>query len=270
MGRFKLTIEYDGSPYVGWQRQDNGPSVQQTIEKAVTAFCAETPRVFGAGRTDTGVHALGQVAHVDLIREAEASTVRDALNFHLKASPIVILAAEEVDKEFDARFSATARSYVYRIINRYIPLTFEAGMAWHVRPDLDVEAMHRAAQQLVGKHDFTTFRATACQAKSPVKSLSFINVERNGVDVRVHVGARSFLHNQVRAIVGSLKMVGAGKWPEIRIAEALAAKNRQACGPTAPSHGLYLETVRYDKPEEKPPEKSEERSEEETRETSDE
>ena len=149
MARFKLTIEYDGSPYVGWQKQDNGPSIQQTIEKAVTAFCGETPRVFGAGRTDTGVHALGQVGHVDLQKDTDASTVRDALNYHLKKSPIVILEAEEVDEEFDARFSATGRSYVYRIINRYIPLTFEAGMAWHVRPDLDTDAMHRAAQQFV-------------------------------------------------------------------------------------------------------------------------
>jgi tRNA pseudouridine38-40 synthase len=249
MARFKLTIEYDGSPYVGWQRQDNGPSVQQTIEKAVTAFCGETPRVFGAGRTDTGVHALGQVGHVDLQREAEASTVRDALNFHLKASPIVILAAEAVSDEFDARFSATGRSYVYRIINRYIPLTFEAGLAWHVRPDLDTEAMHRAAQQFVGRHDFTTFRASACQAKSPVKTLDRISVQRDGMNITVNVGARSFLHNQVRAMVGSLKMVGAGKWPEERIAEALAAADRKACGATAPACGLYLEAVVYDGPD---------------------
>jgi len=246
MARFKLTIEYDGSPYVGWQKQDNGPSIQQTIEKAVTAFCGETPRVFGAGRTDTGVHALGQVGHVDLQKDTDASTVRDALNYHLKKSPIVILEAEEVDEEFDARFSATGRSYVYRIINRYIPLTFEAGMAWHVRPDLDTDAMHRAAQQVVGKHDFTTFRATACQARSPVKSLSSISVLRDGVNIRIHVSARSFLHNQVRAMVGSLKMVGTGKWPEIRIAEALLAADRQACGPTAPSRGLYLESVSYE------------------------
>ena len=248
MARFKLIIEYDGSPYVGWQRQDNGPSVQQTIEDAVKAFCGEDARIFGAGRTDTGVHALGQVAHLDLLRDAEANTVRDALNYHLKASPIVILGAEAVDDEFDARFSATGRSYVYRIINRYIPLTFEAGLAWHVRPELDTDAMHSAAQLMVGKHDFTTFRATACQAKSPVKTLDHVSVQRDGVNIRVYVRARSFLHNQVRSMVGSLKMVGTGKWPESRIAEALAAADRQACGPTAPARGLYLENVSYDKP----------------------
>jgi tRNA pseudouridine38-40 synthase len=246
MARFKLTIEYDGSPYVGWQRQDNGPSVQQTIETAVNAFCGEDVRVMGAGRTDTGVHALGQVAHIDLQRETEASTVRDALNFHLKVSPIVVLEAEQVDDEFDARFSATARTYVYRIINRYIPLTFEAGLAWHVRPDLDVEAMHQAAQRLIGKHDFTTFRATACQAKTPVKTLDHLSVRREGVNIFVNVGARSFLHNQVRAMVGSLKMVGTGKWPEARISDALDARNRKACGPTAPACGLYLASVRYE------------------------
>jgi len=245
MARFKLTIEYDGSPYVGWQRQENGPSVQQTIETAVTAFCGEKARVMGAGRTDTGVHALGQVAHLDLQREAEASTVRDALNFHLKASPIVIIEAEAVDDEFDARFSATARAYVYRIVNRYVPLTFEAGLAWHVRPELDVPAMHRAAQRLVGNHDFTTFRATACQAKTAVKTLGSISVRRDGPNIYVNVGARSFLHNQVRAMVGSLKMVGTGKWPEARITEALEAMDRKACGPTAPACGLYLESVSY-------------------------
>ena len=246
MARFKLTIEYDGSPWVGWQKQDNGPSVQQTIEEAVTAFCGETPRVFGAGRTDAGVHALGQVAHVDIEKEADIYKVREALNYHLKQVPIVILDVEPVDDEFDARFSATGRSYVYRIVNRYVPLTFEAGLAWHVRHYLDVDAMHRAAQQFVGNHDFTTFRASACQAKSPVKTLDSISVQRNGANVTVNVAARSFLHNQVRAMVGSLKLVGTGRWPEIRIAEALEAADRKACGATAPACGLYLESVSYD------------------------
>jgi tRNA pseudouridine38-40 synthase len=243
--RYKLTVEYDGGPYVGWQRQDNGPSVQQALEEAVAGFCGETPAVQGAGRTDAGVHALGQVAHVDIEKVTDAETVRDALNAHLKPQPIAVLAAEAVAGDFHARFSATRRRYLYRIVNRRAPLALERGRAWFVPQPLDAEAMHRAAQALVGHHDFTSFRARECQADSPEKTLDRLEFGRFGEAVELRVEARSFLHHQVRNFVGSLKLVGEGKWPERKIAEVLAARDRAAAGPTAPAEGLYLVAVDY-------------------------
>ncbi|MBX6323652.1 MAG: tRNA pseudouridine(38-40) synthase TruA [Rhodospirillaceae bacterium] len=245
MARFKLTIEYDGSGFVGWQRQANGPSVQQALEEAVAAFCGETVHVQGAGRTDAGVHALGQVAHLDLARATTPDRLRDALNFHLKPAPVAVLAAEPVSDDFHARFSATARVYHYRIVNRRAPLTLERGRAWRVPQLLDEEAMHAAAQLLVGRHDFTSFRAALCQSASPVKTLDQLDVRREGDLVRVVARARSFLHHQVRNMVGTLKLVGEGKWTSAQVAAALAARARAAAGPTAPAEGLYLVEVRY-------------------------
>jgi tRNA pseudouridine38-40 synthase len=246
MARFKLTIEYDGAPFVGWQRQANGFSVQEAIEGAVHAFCQTHATVHGAGRTDTGVHALGQVAHVDIDRPVPAEKVRDALNFHLKPAPVVILEAEKVDNNFHARFSATGRHYLYRIVNRRAPLALDRGRAWFIPQPLDVEAMQTAARELVGHHDFTSFRASECQAASPVKTLDRLDVEAHGDDLCVEASARSFLHHQVRNIVGTLKLVGEGKWTAADVAGALAARNRAAAGPTAPAEGLYLTAVRYD------------------------
>ncbi len=245
MPRYKLTIEYDGGPFVGWQRQENGQSVQQALEEAIAGFCGETVRVHGAGRTDAGVHALGQVAHVDLGREAETDTVRDAINHHLKPHPIAVLATERVPEGFEARFSAIKREYLYRILDRRAPPTSRRGQVWHVGVPLDAKAMHEAAQALVGQHDFTTFRAAECQAQSPVKTLHEIAVTRKDDEVHLTVSARSFLHHQVRSIAGSLKKVGEGRWPLERIAEILAAADRSACGPVAPPEGLYLVAVDY-------------------------
>lgn len=245
MTRFKLTLEYDGGGFVGWQRQENGPSVQQAVEEAVRAFCGETVTVHGAGRTDAGVHALGQVAHLDIAKRVTADTVRDALNFHLKPAPIAVLRAEAVGEDFHARFSATGRAYLYRIVNRRAPLTVDRGRAWQVLPPLDAEAMQAAAELLIGRHDFTSFRAALCQAKSPVKTLDRLDVTRTGEEVRIAAHARSFLHHQVRNMVGSLKLVGEGKWAPARVAAALAARDRAAAGPTAPAEGLYLTEVRY-------------------------
>ncbi len=245
MPRFKLTVEYDGTPFVGWQRQENGLSVQQVIEEAVLGFCAENVTAYAAGRTDAGVHALGQVVHVNLAKDWDEKTVRDALNAHIGSQPISVLTAAIVDDDFHARFSATARAYRYRIVNRAAPLAVDANRAWRVPRPLDADAMHRASQALVGKHDFTTFRAAQCQAKSPVKTLTSISVGRTGETLTIRVAAPSFLHNQVRAIVGSLKLVGEGKWTEEQVGEALAARDRSACGPTAPAEGLYLESVSY-------------------------
>jgi tRNA pseudouridine38-40 synthase len=243
--RYKLTIEYDGTPYVGWQTQDNGPSIQAAITAAVTAFTRERAAVQGAGRTDAGVHALGQTAHVDLIKEWDGDTVRDAVNFHLRPQPIAVLAAEQVPDSFDARFSATKRHYSYRIRNRRADLTLEQNRAWRVPRPLDCAAMQAAAQRLVGRHDFTTFRAAECQAKSPVKTLDRLDVARDGDEVRVCASARSFLQHQVRSMVGSLVHVGEGKWSADTLAEALAARDRSACGQVAPAHGLYLVRVEY-------------------------
>lgn len=245
MTRWKLTLEYDGAPFSGWQRQDNGPSVQEALERAVAGFCGEQVTVHGAGRTDAGVHALGQVAHLDIARKTDADTVRDALNFHLRPDPIAVLLAERVPEDFHARFDATQRHYLYRIIDRRPPLTVDRGHAWQVPVPLDAEAMDKAAQCFVGRHDFTTFRAAQCQAKSPVKSLSEIRVLRVEKEVQIEVGARSFLHHQVRSIAGSLKLAGEGKWSARDLADALAAADRTRCGPVAPAHGLYLTQVDY-------------------------
>ena len=245
MPRYKLVIEYDGAPFVGWQVQENGVSVQAALEAAVAAFCGESISVRGAGRTDAGVHALGQVAHLDLTREWDADTVRDAINAHLKPHPIAVLSAEIVTATFDARFSALKRHYLYRIVNRRAPLALEAARAWRVARPLDAQAMNAAAQNLVGRHDFTTFRAAECQAKSPVKTLDRLDVERSGEHVRIHASARSFLHHQVRSMVGSLALVGEGKWSPDDLARALEARNRKACGPVSPPDGLYLVSVDY-------------------------
>ncbi|MCG8544539.1 MAG: tRNA pseudouridine(38-40) synthase TruA [Alphaproteobacteria bacterium] len=245
MTRWKLTIEYDGGPFVGWQRQDNGPSVQAAVENAIAQFSGEAVTVYAAGRTDSGVHALGQVVHVDLSKDTTADTVRDAVNFHLKPQPVAVIAAEAVDTDFHARFSAVARHYCYRILNRRAPPALAAGRVWHVGAALDAAAMHDAAQALVGKHDFTSFRAVACQADSPVKTLDAIAVTREGDEVLIEVHARSFLHHQVRNFAGTLKLVGEGKWSRSDVADALAARNRSRAGPTAPPEGLYLTRVLY-------------------------
>jgi tRNA pseudouridine38-40 synthase len=243
--RYKLTLEYDGGAFVGWQRQENGPSVQQALEEAVHTFCGETVQSVAAGRTDAGVHALGQVVHIDLAREAGLETIAAALNFHLKPAPVSVLRAEAVSAEFHARFSAKARLYRYRIVNRRAPLAVDRGRAWRVAPPLDAAAMHEAAQLLVGHHDFTSFRATLCQAASPMKTLDVLDVARDAEEIQVTARARSFLHHQVRNMVGTLKLVGEGKWTKEDVAAALAARNRGAAGPTAPPDGLYLTEVWY-------------------------
>ncbi|MEQ9811548.1 MAG: tRNA pseudouridine(38-40) synthase TruA [Azospirillaceae bacterium] len=248
MPRYKLTIEYDGRPFVGWQRQANGPSVQAAVEAAVERFCQEAAVVQCAGRTDAGVHALGQVAHVDIARETTADTVRDALNFHLAGHPVAVLAAERVADDFHARFSAAGRAYRYRIVNRRAPLALDAGRAMHVTRPLDHMAMHGAAQALVGRHDFTSFRAAQCQADSPVKTLARLDVFRDGEEIAVIAEARSFLHHQVRNLVGTLRLVGEGKWRRADVVAALEARDRAAAGPTAPAEGLYLTRVDYDAP----------------------
>ncbi len=243
--RWKLTVEYDGAGLVGWQRQDNGPSVQAALETAIHGFCGETVTVHGAGRTDAGVHAWGQVAHADIAKPCDADTVRDALNAHLRPSPIAVLEAQAVDGDFHARFSATGRAYLYRIVNRRAPPALEAGRAWHIPTPLDADAMHDAARALIGKHDFTSFRASLCQAKSPVKTLTALDVARDGDLVLIRARARSFLHHQVRNIVGTLMLVGAAKWTRADVEVALAARDRAAAGQTAPAHGLYLTEVLY-------------------------
>jgi tRNA pseudouridine38-40 synthase len=245
MPRYKLLIEYDGAPFVGWQIQDIGISVQGLIAAAIEAFAGEQVAVQGAGRTDAGVHALGQVAHVDLGKDWDTDTVRDALTAHLRPHPVAVLAAEKVPDTFDARFSATARYYVYRIVNRRADLALDRGRAWRVPRPLDAAAMHAAAQRLVGKHDFTTFRHVECQAKSPVKTLDRLDVTRDGDEIRIHASARSFLHHQVRSMVGSLVPVGERSWSADDLAAALAARDRAACGQVAPPEGLYLLRVDY-------------------------
>ncbi|MCW2306533.1 tRNA pseudouridine(38-40) synthase TruA [Rhodobium gokarnense] len=246
MPRYKLTVEYDGGPFVGWQRQKNGVSVQEVLEAAVAGFCGETVTVGGAGRTDAGVHALGQVAHVDLAKNWPSDTVRDALNAHLRPHPVAVLSAESVPDDFDARFSATARHYLYRIVNRRAPLTVERGRAWQVTKPLDAERMHAAAQHLVGLHDFTTFRSSECQAKSPVKTLDVLSVERIGETIEIRASARSFMHNQVRSMAGSLAEVGTGRWSPEDMKAALEACDRTRCGPVAPPDGLFLTAVDYE------------------------
>ena len=245
MPRYKLVVEYDGTPFVGWQMQEAGLTVQGLLTAAISAFCGETTTVQGAGRTDAGVHALGQVAHVDLGRPWDSDTVRDAINAHLRPHPIAVLSAEDASDTFDARFSATKRHYLYRIVNRRADLAIERHRAWRVSRPLDAGAMHAAAQRLVGKHDFTTFRAAECQAKSPIKTLDRLDVERDDEEVRVVASARSFLHHQVRSMVGSLAFVGEGKWSTDDLAQALVARDRAACAPVAPPEGLYLVSVDY-------------------------
>ena len=245
MTRFKLTVEYEGSAFVGWQRQDNGMSVQQAIEEAVFKTCAETVTVQGAGRTDAGVHATGQVAHLDIEKGFAADKLAAALNFHLKPWPVAIVAAEVAAPDFHARFSATGRAYLYRIANRRAPLTLDEGRAWLVNAPLDAEAMHDAAQVLVGKHDFSTFRASLCQAQSPVKTLTRLDVSRRGEEIHVIAAARSFLHHQVRNMVGTLRLVGEGKWSKADVLSALELRDRTKGGPTAPPQGLYLTGVSY-------------------------
>jgi tRNA pseudouridine38-40 synthase len=245
MPRYKITIEYDGTPFVGWQIQDNGPSVQGHIIAAIAAFSGEKVSVQGAGRTDSGVHALGQVAHFDLIRAHDADTVRDAINAHVRPQPIAVIAAEQAPEIFDARFSATRRHYLYRIICRRADLTLDRNRLWRLARPLDAAAMHAAAQRLVGTHDFTTFRAAECQAKSPVKTLERLDVACSGHEIHIVAEARSFLHHQVRSMVGSLVQVGEGKWSADDLARALAARDRSACGQVAPAEGLYLVRVEY-------------------------
>jgi tRNA pseudouridine38-40 synthase len=245
MPRYKLTLEYDGAPFSGWQIQADLLTVQGALTTAVEALSGEKVSVQGAGRTDAGVHARGQVAHFDLSREWDTDTVRDALNAHLRPHPIAVLDAERVSGDFNARGSAVKRHYVYRIVNRRPDLTLDLGHAWRVPRPLDTAAMHAAAQRLVGKHDFTTFRSTECQAKSPLKTLDRLDVERRGDVVEVFASARSFLHNQVRSMVGSLVAVGEGKWSADDLKRALEARDRTACGPVAPPDGLYLMKVDY-------------------------
>ncbi|MCB1466322.1 MAG: tRNA pseudouridine(38-40) synthase TruA [Rhizobiaceae bacterium] len=248
MPRYRLDIEYDGSAYAGWQRQTGPHSVQAAIEQAIAAFSGETVTIRGAGRTDAGVHATGQVAHCDLEKEWPANTVAGALNAHLASAGerVAILSATAVDSDFDARFSATARHYLYRIVTRRAPLAIEFNRAWRVAKTLDVEAMHEAAQLLVGRHDFSTFRSAHCQAKSPLRTLDQLDVFQNGDLIEIFASARSFLHNQVRSMVGSLKQVGEGRWSSADLKAALDAHNRAACGQVAPPEGLYLTRVDYD------------------------
>lgn len=245
MPRYRILLEYDGAPFAGWQRQENGPSVQAALEQAIFRLSSETVTVTGAGRTDAGVHALGQVAHFDLEKAFAADRVRDALNYHLRPAPIAVIEAAIAAPEFHARFSATARTYFYRILCRRSPPALDRGRVWHLMRNLDARAMHEAAQFLVGQHDFTTFRSSECQAKSPVKTLDRLDVRRAGNEIHVEARARSFLHNQVRSMVGSLKLVGEGKWQPADVTAALEAKDRARCGPVAPPEGLYLVRVDY-------------------------
>lgn len=246
MPRYRLTIEYDGTPYTGWQVQANGSSIQGCLEHAVAAFCGETVSVRGAGRTDAGVHALGQVAHLTLTRDWDPFRVREALNFHLKPAPIVVLDCALVAPDFDARFSAVRRHYLYRILTRRAPPALDRNRVWWLNHEIDAGAMHDAAEALVGRHDFTTFRASQCQAKSPVRTLDRLDVSRRGDEIHIEASARSFLHNQVRSIVGTLKLVGDGKWTRRDVESALAACDRTRCGALAPASGLYLVRVDYD------------------------
>lgn len=238
-------VEYDGTGYVGWQRQKNGPSIQQSLEEAIYRFCGENVIVYGAGRTDAGVHAFGQVAHFDIQRSTDRSTVRDALNAHLRGKSIAVLEATQAPKSFNARTSARERTYEYRIVNRRAPPALYAGRAWHVGAYLNTESMNEAAQQLVGEHDFTSFRASQCQSLSPVKTLDLLEVRRDDEQVLITARARSFLHHQVRNIVGTLERVGVGKWTVSDVGTVLAARDRRAAGPTAPADGLYLVSVKY-------------------------
>lgn len=252
--RWKITIEYHGGPFSGWQRQPNVPSVQQTIEEAITRFCQQEIPIQAAGRTDAGVHARGQVAHFDLDygdREIDGYDLAKAINAHMRSAPVSITKAEEVDSEFHARFSATNKLYQYRIINRPGFLALDEGLAWHFKRPLDAEAMHDAAQVLLGHHDFSTFRDSQCQAKNPVRTLDRLDItsrpydEYGGIEIRIEAEAMSFLHHQMRNITGTLALVGEGKWTKEDLRAALEAKDRTKGGPTAPADGLYLMRVDY-------------------------
>jgi len=245
MPRYKLTVEYDGTPFAGWQRQASDPSVQQALEEAILAWSGETVTTQCAGRTDSGVHALGQVAHFDLEKPWDVFRIREALNFHLRPNPVAILDVEEVPESFQARFSATARHYEYRILNRRAPAVIERDHVWHSPRDLDADAMSQAASLILGLHDFTTFRSSECQANSPMRTLDVFTVRREPEHIVINASARSFLHHQVRSMVGSLRLVGEGKWRPADFRAALDARDRKRCGPMAPSCGLYLTRVSY-------------------------
>ncbi len=245
MPRYKLSIEYDGTGLVGWQRQANGLSVQEALETAIAKFCGEQVTVHGAGRTDAGVHALSQTAHLDLAHSVAPDVLRSAVNHHLRPAAITLLTAEIAPDDFDARLSATGRVYLYRILNRRAPPALERGRVWQVAPPLDLEAMRRGARHLIGHHDFSTFRDSLCQARSPLKTLDALELRRAGDEIHIEARARSFLHHQVRNMAGTLKLVGLGRWQPDDVAEALAARDRRAGGPTAPPEGLYLVEVRY-------------------------
>jgi tRNA pseudouridine38-40 synthase len=243
--RFRLTVEYDGRPFMGWQRQPHGPSVQQAIEEAVAAITGEAAVLHAAGRTDAGVHAVAMAAHVDIARPIAPFRLASGLNARLRPLPVAVLRAEPVADDWHARFSCVGRRYVYRIVNRRAPLALEAGRAWQVAVPLDAEAMHEAAQALVGRHDFTTFRSAHCQSESPVKTLDRLDVARSGERIEIHAAARSFLHHQVRSMVGCLQLVGRGKWSSDDLAAALAAKHRASLGLNAPPDGLYFAAAIY-------------------------
>ena len=245
MPRYRLTVEYDGTGLVGWQRQREGVSVQAALEAAIAGYCGAEARVHGAGRTDAGVHALAQIAHVDLPREAPPETIRGAINFHLRPHAISVLAVEPVPDSFHARTSARGRVYRYRILNRRAPPALDRARVWHVPPPLDLAAMQAGARHLIGHHDFSTFRDSLCQARSPVKTLDALDLSRDGDEIRIEARARSFLHHQVRNMVGTLKLVGIGSWRPDDVATALAARDRRAGGPTAPAAGLTLIAVEY-------------------------
>ncbi|MEM9426473.1 MAG: tRNA pseudouridine(38-40) synthase TruA [Pseudomonadota bacterium] len=249
MPRYALKLEYDGRPFSGWQRQSHAPSVQERLETALAALEPDLPATAAAGRTDAGVHALGQVAHIDMAKDWDPFRLSEALNYHLKPDPVAIVGAAAVPGDWHARFSATERFYLFRLALRRAPLVHDTGQLWRVSHTLDIDAMRAGAAHLVGQHDFTTFRSTMCQAKSPVKTLDEIRFETRpypgGLELRAHLRARSFLHNQVRSIIGTLERVGAGAWPPERVGQALDAKDRSACGPVAPPDGLYLTDVGY-------------------------
>lgn len=249
MTRFALTVEYDGRPFMGWQRQAHGPSVQQAIEDAAETILGHPVTVHGAGRTDAGVHARAMRAHLDTDKPIAAFRLMEALNARLRPHPVAILAAEAVPDDWHARFSCRGRAYEYRIVERRAPLTWEAGLAWRIAGPLDAAAMHEAAQALVGRHDFTTFRSVHCQAESPVKTLDRLDVHRAGERITIHAAARSFLHHQVRSMVGCLALVGQGRWQVGNVAEALEARDRQALGQNAPPDGLWFTGADYAGPD---------------------
>ncbi|WP_029032134.1 tRNA pseudouridine(38-40) synthase TruA [Salinarimonas rosea] len=253
MPRYKLVVEYDGTPYSGWQYQENARSVQDVVERAIAGFCGHPVRLHCAGRTDTGVHATHQVVHVDLERAFRIDTIRDAANAHMRDDLVAVVSAAPVTETFHARLSAVRRHYTYRILNRMAPPTFDRTRVWHVRQAIDVAAMQAAADLLVGHHDFTTFRASQCQAKSPMKTLERLAVERVGEEVRVHAASRSFLHNQVRSMVGTIALAGIGRWSVADVEAALVARDRTRCGALAPPHGLYFVGVDYAEGSDAPP-----------------